>query len=62
MSDLKPCPFCGGEAEVMHTGGIGCSNDTFSIVECVRCWAKTAFCDTEAEAVKAWNTRANDGD
>ena len=57
MSDLRSCPFCGGESELLQTGGIGCSKETFYIVECVLCWAKTSFCETEAEAIEAWNTR-----
>lgn len=56
MSELKPCPFCGGEAEATRSYGIA-SGFVFHIVECLCCWAKTSFCDTEAEAIEAWNTR-----
>lgn len=56
-SELKPCPFCGGEASnvwIPYIGGGGYGN----VIECDDCWAKTGYYDTEAEAIKAWNTRA----
>ena len=48
--ELKPCPFCGGEA-VVHTLGTG------YIVECLECAVSTACENTKAEAVAAWNRR-----
>jgi len=56
MSELKPCPFCGGEAETARitTGGIdeitiGCANCR------VTCYSQESV---EAEAIEAWNKRA----
>lgn len=56
MSELKPCPFCGGEAETltadsMHGGYL------FGIM-CNDCRSRGDVYDTEAEAIEAWNTRA----
>lgn len=55
MSELKPCPFCGGEAELMD-GSIIC------FVHCDSC--KTTGCtfvsECASQAVAAWNTRATD--
>lgn len=56
MSELKRCPFCGGEAEILeHDNG-------WAIWHCIMCknckasqeWRKGY---TKEEAIKAWNTR-----
>ena len=67
MEQLKPCPFCGGEAKVMVAAYKG-----VAYVECLKCsammgrtsqmgstyrdgfWAHIA---SSEEAVKAWNRR-----
>lgn len=52
MSELKPCPFCGGEAEL--TG--------FDAPEywvwCPNCKASTDAHTCKGGAIEAWNTRA----
>lgn len=52
---MKPCPFCGGEAKIMnlnHGTWVECSNYHYERHQvCVH--AKT-----EAEAIAAWNSRA----
>ena len=59
MSELKPCPFCGGEAKVFHYSSA-------ILDEVWRVVCDSPFCAqgpdgyTEAEAVDAWNTRAVD--
>lgn len=50
---LKPCPFCGGEAWVIQI-----LEDLYA-VECRKCWTRTGtYQPTEAEAIEAWNLRA----
>ena len=58
MSDettLLPCPFCGGEAQVLKDGL------PYVVIECERCFCRTNCNVTEAEAIAAWNTRAELG-
>lgn len=67
-SDLKPCPFCGGEAEADADGVSEGSHDWQEIrVACLSCGARIedercACCHPNrwAEAIAAWNRRAGD--
>lgn len=53
MTDLKPCPFCGGDAHVKYAGP-GCNFGW-----CPNCGASTDD-GTEERAIAAWNRRAPD--
>lgn len=54
--ELKPCPFCGGEAEIERKGSIRAS----MIIACLDCGARVESGDvyglTKPESYK-WNTR-----
>jgi Lar family restriction alleviation protein len=53
IKPLKPCPFCGGNAEVAEPI---CGEDYF--VKCVNCGCRTSyFYRAKEEAIKAWNKR-----
>lgn len=57
MSELLPCPFCGGEAELRHVSQLWEPRDNYwAACKCCHMSGKTYR--TEAEAIAAWNTRA----
>lgn len=57
MSEIKSCPFCGGEAKSYSTNrgfwGVDCESN--------ECFTHTMVADyiTEEEAIEAWNTRVD---
>ena len=51
MAELKPCPFCGGEAEVISE-----NRWDRAYVRCYICRCQTAELKTDF-AIKVWNTR-----
>ena len=59
--ELKPCPFCGGEAILQETGGFWCN------VICDKCGAMTACIMNNCEysskdkAIELWNRRSDNG-
>ena len=71
MTELKPCPFCGGTAAI-HRGSV--YQSTGARVHCSRCHVSTQtitegvylryqgehnrrFTPDQAEAIRKWNTR-----
>lgn len=56
MTELLPCPFCGGEAEILTAESMR-GGYLFGIM-CNDCCSRGDVYDTEAEAIAAWNTRA----
>lgn len=57
MAELKPCPFCGSEADTAYNTRFNyqvfCTND-----ECFMSTITMYEMATEAEAVTAWNRRS----
>jgi Lar family restriction alleviation protein len=56
MSELLPCPFCGGEVEILTAESMN-GGYLFGIM-CNDCRSRGDVYDTEAEAIAAWNSRA----
>ena len=55
MTNLLPCPFCGGAAKAIGPYG----QESLFKIECQSCYAKLSGYDQcEQDAVDAWNTRA----
>ena len=52
MDDLKPCPFCGGIAELIEN-----VDEDYFFVWCQTCEAETLGCEKKDDAVRAWNRR-----
>lgn len=57
--EIKPCPFCGGEASHYHhpdrsgwpnTDWVCCENDSCGCMTCAH--------ETRGQAISAWNRRA----
>lgn len=59
--ELKPCPFCGGEAHCESNLNARAENvymEYFSIV-CQACWFRMdRLCTSQDDAIKGWNKRA----
>lgn len=56
MNELLPCPFCGGEAETLTAESMHGGN--LYGVMCANCAGRSDVYDIEAEAIAAWNSRA----
>ena len=61
--ELKPCPFCGGEAELREERGltrtlffVSCENDNCGVVVETR----NSVSSTKVGAIEAWNRRADE--
>lgn len=60
MTELKPCPFCGGKAELKHRLIFG---SAYSMIQCLSCGCQSAeiqanvgYCADE-RAAEVWNKR-----
>lgn len=59
MVELKPCPFCGGEAEYVHLrhrDGV-----SHGYVRCKKCRIGLLKVKEKSQSIKDWNGGAEDG-
>lgn len=54
MMELKPCPFCGGEADMDKV------IDGVYMVNCTKCFASSATSKSKELVVRHWNRGVND--
>lgn len=53
MTELKPCPFCGGEVEY------GITWRSIRYIQCKNCNIKISGFNNKKDLVNAWNARQN---
>ena len=63
--ELKPCPFCGGKAELYESEAYNLKTETKEknirwFVMCEQCTALTCGA-LRGKAIEEWNRRASDG-
>ena len=61
-NELKPCPFCGGSAEIETDWDLTCDGyePIGYYVVCDECMNQTATYKDEEDAIEAWNRRIED--
>ena len=67
MTELKPCPFCGGIPKKIDTFNVAAGHKlNFAYVECSHCGAsarpyhESITKNFEERAIEAWNRRADE--
>lgn len=60
MSELKPCPFCGGEARLTSFDDGPVKRWFIQCKKHIECGGRMIAKPTETEAIVAWNRRASD--
>ena len=59
MSELKPCPFCGGEVYVLNADAKYC-NPKIRCEECDGEFSLDYYASTVDDLIAVWNRRTND--
>lgn len=59
IAKLKPCPFCGGKAELIKTSYVVMGMPIYS-VKCPMCSYYIGLDASADAAIEAWNTRSGE--
>ena len=57
-SRFKPCPFCGGEADIFTSNEVGCPGNDRYTIKCGNCFCGTGHYKDPIRAAEAWNRRS----
>jgi Lar family restriction alleviation protein len=57
MSELLPCPFCGGESTAINIKNINPKDEKTHRIVCLRCMAKSSRGYDERHVTNLWNKR-----
>jgi len=57
MEELKPCPFCGGEAKNIKGRDIATGRNKWHKIYCISCQNRTWEHPRKKNAIEAWNKR-----
>lgn len=61
MTELKHCPFCGTSSAMLYIMEIMRNHNSMEYqIECDYCGAASPIVSTEAQAIEAWNRRADE--
>ena len=55
--NIKPCPFCGGKAEIEYEENDFAVKDDWVKVQCTECGGNSGWYLSEEQAINAWNKR-----
>lgn len=58
--ELKPCPFCGGEAHICLDIDSGIDYETYYFIHCKSCHVTTDSYITKEQAADMWNDRVTE--
>ena len=60
MTELKPCPFCGGKALLGFSRDEHLNERHYVICESIiKCGCLTQYCNSKDKAKELWNRRAD---